>query len=164
AANQEDHDALEDPIVEGVEFIFVELADQASTHQRAGGHSASDVDPTADSGQFVRLTAVITVETAFDLRTDAANEDLCHEVMESIESLGGQAISAGAVNRPECVGHHHIQITNDNGAVSHAIAVLSATAHPFALFGSSNQYSSSKGMSSSSTTDCSQAEVASSSG
>jgi len=38
----------------------------------------------ARTGQFVCLTAVV-VETAFDLRSDAANEGLCHEVMDSIE-------------------------------------------------------------------------------
>src|SRR5699024_3532154 len=160
-ADQEDHDAFENPIVQCVELVFVELADQTSAHHRPGRDSASDVDPTSDSGQFVRLTAVVTVETAFYLRSDALNENLGHEVMESIEALRGEAIFAGVVNRSECVGHHHIHIANDDGAISHAIAVLSATAHPFALFGSSNQYSSSKGTSSSSTTDCNQAEAAS---
>src|SRR5699024_12113590 len=114
------------------ESILVELAEQTSANDRPSADSASDVDPASDSGQFIRSTAVITVKTAFDLRPDAPNENLCHEVMESIEALCGQEIFAGAVNRPECVGHHHILIANDNGAISHAIAVLRETSDPFA--------------------------------
>src|SRR5699024_2363575 len=117
-ANQKDHHAFEDPIVQSVELVFVELADQTSTHHRPGRDRASGFVPTSDSGYFVRWSAVVTVQTSVDQGTDTPNENLGHYVMESIEALRGQAIFALVVNRSECVCHHHIHIANDDGAIS----------------------------------------------
>src|SRR5699024_12498611 len=103
------------------------------------------------------------MKTAFDLGADTANEDLGEEIMDHVEVFRGESVLPGLTYGSERVCHHHIHIPDDDGLISHAIAALNAMAHCSALAVSSNQYSSSRGTSSSSTTDCNQPGISSSS-
>src|SRR5699024_3751260 len=52
-ANQEDHDAFEDPIVECVEDILVELAYDASAHRRHCRRGTREIDPPPDGVELL---------------------------------------------------------------------------------------------------------------
>src|SRR5687768_13680494 len=107
------------------------------------------------------MVQVVAVKAALDLGADASHKDLRQQIVEVAEPLSLDPILALGANRPERVSQHDVHVGDGDRPVDHATAALNLPAHSSALVGSSNQYSSSRGMSSSSTTEYSHASSAS---
>src|SRR5699024_3806887 len=162
--NQQNDDRLQRAIMGRVRVVLVVTADQPAAAPRMLGDAPRDIDPTSNSRKLLATLDVIVVKATLDLCADSANQDLCEQVVKLVELHGPQIVGARIVDRSEGVSHLDVDISNGDRGLSHEIAARNLTDHSSALAGSSNQYSSRSGTSSSSTTELSQASSVSSLG
>src|SRR5699024_2461187 len=141
--------------------VLIEIAYYTSTRTRTPSESLGHINLATDSGQFFRNTHEGAIKAAFHLPVYSSQENFSEQIMQVLKVFLPDTFGTVAIDRPKSVCKHYIHVLDNNWAFGHAIELRSFSVQVLAVSGSSNQYSSMSGISSSSTTECSHAVIVS---
>ena len=146
-AQQQPHCRPDNPVHIAVDRKIVVDAREPTFAPAERLNRLGKVDPAARTRERLRAFEILARQSAFNLRGDPFGQNGGAQIRHVPKLLRRDVAIALLAKRLKRVREHIINVPNRN----HLIALLSFSAHAFAFFGSSNQYSFKRGASSYST-------------